>query len=71
MQWLHRMRCRRRRPPRVLFALKPFVETPNALICAGLVAVSYAAYLAFLVLFPDKRAYLFQNAEFIRARFAR
>jgi PST family polysaccharide transporter len=55
----------------VLIALKPFVETPNALICACLVAVSYAAYLAFLVLFPEKRAYLFRNAEFIRARLAR
>jgi hypothetical protein len=55
----------------VLCALKPFVQTPNALICACLVAVSYAAYLVVLVLFPDKRAYLFQNAEFLRARFAR
>jgi polysaccharide transporter, PST family len=55
----------------VLFALEPFVETPNALICACLVAVSYTAYVAFLMLFPEKRAYLFQNAEFIRARFAR
>jgi hypothetical protein len=35
------------------------------------VSASYAVYVTFLLLFPEKRAYLFQNAEFIRARFAR
>jgi hypothetical protein len=31
--------------------------------------MSYAVYLAFLMLFPEKRGYLFRNAEFIRTRF--
>jgi hypothetical protein len=55
----------------VLIALKPLVETPDVLSCGCFVAVSYVVYLTFLMLFPEKRAYLFHNADFIRARFAR
>jgi PST family polysaccharide transporter len=54
-----------------LLAVKPLLETPDALACALLAALSYAVYTAFLMLFPEKRAYLFKNAEFIRGRFAR
>lgn len=54
-----------------LVALKPLVEKPDILMCGWLMGLSYAVYLAFLMLFPEKRAYLFVNAEFIRARFAR
>lgn len=54
-----------------LLSLKPLVPTPDILTCGCLVGLSYTVYLAFLMLFPEKRAYLFQNAEFIRARFAR
>lgn len=54
-----------------LLALKPLVDKPNVLMCGWLMGLSYIVYLAFLMLFPEKRAYLFLNAEFIRARFAR
>jgi PST family polysaccharide transporter len=54
-----------------LLALKPVIEKPDILMCGCLGALSYAVYLSFLILFPEKRAYLFLNAEFIRARFAR
>jgi polysaccharide transporter, PST family len=54
-----------------LLALKPLVDKPDILMCGWLVGLSYAIYLALLMLFPEKRAYLFVNAEFIRARFAR
>ena len=50
----------------VLFALKTFVDTPNALMCGFLIGLSYAVYLAFLVLFPEKRGYLIRNVEFLR-----
>ena len=52
-----------------LLAIKPFVDMPNALMCGCLALMSYAVYLAFLMLFPEKRGYLFRNAEFIRTRF--
>ncbi|MCC7251277.1 lipopolysaccharide biosynthesis protein [Hyphomicrobium sp.] len=52
----------------VLLALKPLADMPDALTCGILVGLSYAVYLGFLVLFPEKRGYLFRNAEFIRAR---
>ncbi|HVZ05655.1 lipopolysaccharide biosynthesis protein [Hyphomicrobium sp.] len=55
----------------VLVTLKPLIKTPDILACGCLVSASYAVYVTFLLLFPEKRAYLFQNAEFIRARFAR
>jgi PST family polysaccharide transporter len=54
-----------------LLALKPLVDKPNVLVCGWLMGLSYIVYLAFLMLFPEKRAYLLLNAEFIRARFAR
>lgn len=51
----------------VLLALKRFVDMPNALTCGLLAGMSYAVYLAFLMLFAEKRGYLFRNAEFLRA----
>jgi len=55
----------------VLLALKPVVQSPDIVTCGFLVCLSFTVYLAFLMLFPEKRAYFFLNAEFIRARLAR
>lgn len=53
----------------LLLAVKPMLgDRPDVLLCAALAALSYAAYLAFLMLFPEKRAYLLNNAAFLRAR---
>jgi len=55
----------------VLLALKPGLGMPNVFMCGLLAATSYTVYLAFLMLFPEKRGYLFRNAEFLRTRFVR
>lgn len=55
----------------LLLALKSHVDAGNILTCAALGVVSYAVYLAVLMLFAEKRAYLFRNAEFLRARLVR
>jgi PST family polysaccharide transporter len=54
-----------------LLALKPAIGRADILTCGLLVCLSFAIYLAVLMLFPEKRAYFFLNAEFIRARLAR
>lgn len=55
----------------VLLAVKPLIDRPDMWICGSLVALSFAIYFACLMLFPEKRAYLSVNVEFIRARLAR
>jgi PST family polysaccharide transporter len=54
-----------------LLALKPEVEQLDVATCGALAVLSYAVYVAVLMLFREKRAYLMHNAEFIRARFAK
>lgn len=54
-----------------LLAVKPIISSPNALACGALLGVGYAVYLAFVLLFPEKRAYLLHNVEFVRAYFAK
>jgi PST family polysaccharide transporter len=55
----------------VLLAIKPAIKSPDVLSCALLLGVTYAVYLAFVLLFPEKRAYLLHNVEFIRGYFVR
>jgi PST family polysaccharide transporter len=54
-----------------LLALKPAIGRADILTCGLLACLSFIVYLAVLMLFPEKRAYFFLNAEFIRARLAR
>ncbi|WP_083567467.1 lipopolysaccharide biosynthesis protein [Hyphomicrobium sp. CS1GBMeth3] len=54
-----------------LFALKFQVDAGNIFTCGALAVLGYAVYLGALMLFAEKRAYLFRNAEFLRTRLAK